>query len=100
VRAITGHGLEELKAAIALRLSENSRGGRQLIGTTAARCRESLTSAAESLEHALSAATQLAGDELIAVELHPSLDHLGQILGTVFTDDILDRIFSKFCIGK
>jgi tRNA modification GTPase len=100
VSAITGHGLEELKAAIALRLSENSRGVRQLIGTTAARCRESLTSAAESLEHALSAATQLAGDELIAVELHQSLDHLGQILGTVFTDDILDRIFSKFCIGK
>ena len=28
------------------------------------------------------------------------LDHLGRILGSVYTDDILDRIFSRFCIGK
>jgi tRNA modification GTPase len=100
VSALTGTGLEELKAAIASQLSHGSSGGRQLIGTTAARCRESLSAAAESLEEALTAANLNAGDEIIAVELHQALDHLGRILGTVFTDDILDRIFSKFCIGK
>ena len=52
------------------------------------------------LREALDAATLSAGDELIAVELHQALEHLGRILGSVYTDDILDRIFSKFCIGK
>ena len=100
VSAITGQGLDDLKAGIAARLSQTTGRSRRLIGTTAARCRESLTSAAASLQEALQAAEHEAGDELIAAEVHQSLDHLGRILGTVYTDDILDRIFSKFCIGK
>lgn len=100
VSAVTGAGLEELKHSIATRLSQQSRGGRQLIGTTAARSRESLLAAEDSIRQALAAAQKSAGEEIIALELHQALDHLGRILGTVFTDDILDRIFSKFCIGK
>ncbi len=100
VSAITGQGLDDLKAAIAAFLSGTTGRSRQLIGTTAARCRESLSAAADSLQQALTAADHNAGDELIAAEVHQSLDQLGRILGTVYTDDILDRIFSKFCIGK
>jgi tRNA U34 5-carboxymethylaminomethyl modifying GTPase MnmE/TrmE len=37
---------------------------------------------------------------LIALELRSALDGLGQVLGLLHSDDILDRIFSKFCIGK
>ena len=40
------------------------------------------------------------GEELIAAEIRLALDELGLILGAVYTDDILDRIFSRFCIGK
>ncbi len=40
------------------------------------------------------------GEELIAAEIRLALDELGHILGAVYTDDILDRIFSRFCIGK
>ena len=100
VSAVSGKGLLELKIAIAQSLTRTSGRSRQLIGSTAARCRESLTGAAGSLNEALSAATESLGDEIVAVELRQVLDHLGRILGTVFTDDILDRIFSKFCIGK
>ena len=39
-------------------------------------------------------------EELLAAEVRATLDHLGQIVGAVYTDDILDRIFSRFCIGK
>ena len=68
---------------------------------TAARCRESLEAVAEALNRAEeSAGVVSVGDELIAVDIREALDHLGRILGVIYTDDILDRVFSKFCIGK
>jgi tRNA modification GTPase len=38
--------------------------------------------------------------ELLALELRGALDELGAMVGAVYTDDLLDRIFSRFCIGK
>jgi tRNA modification GTPase len=38
--------------------------------------------------------------ELLAAELRESLDALGQVLGAIAPDDLLGRIFGKFCIGK
>lgn len=40
------------------------------------------------------------GDEIIAFELRTALDHLGSITGAVTPDEVLGRIFSRFCIGK
>ena len=40
------------------------------------------------------------GDELIALEIREALEQTGRIAGRVYTDDLLDRIFSRFCIGK
>lgn len=93
-------GLEALQDRILERLAEAHRGGRQLIGSTASRCRESLRSAGTSLLAAEEAAELQLGEELVAIEIREALQHLGQIVGQVYTDDILDRIFSKFCIGK
>ena len=71
-----------------------------MLGTTAARCRESLIAAGESLRRAAGAAEACAGEELVAIEVRGALEHLGRIVGAVYTDDVLDRIFSRFCIGK
>jgi tRNA modification GTPase len=38
--------------------------------------------------------------ELLAVELRLALDALGQLVGAVYTEDLLGRVFSQFCIGK
>jgi tRNA modification GTPase len=38
--------------------------------------------------------------EILALELRTALDQLGEMVGAIYTDDLLDRIFSKFCIGK
>ena len=39
-------------------------------------------------------------EDLIAVDLNIALEHLGGILGKTFVDDLLDRSFNDFCIGK
>jgi tRNA modification GTPase len=54
----------------------------------------------QSLKLALAAAHDGAGEEIVAIEIRAALDHLAVILGVVYTDDILDRVFSRFCIGK
>ena len=38
--------------------------------------------------------------ELIAIHLQDAIDSLGQVLGTHVKVDVLDQIFSRFCIGK
>ena len=38
--------------------------------------------------------------DLAAVEVQAALDHLGDIVGLTTVDDVLDRIFAEFCIGK
>ena len=94
----TGQGIEELKRAIETALSSES-GDASVVAGTAARCRESLLHAAEALHRARSAAAQL-GEEFVAAEVRAALDDLGHVVGAVYTEDILDRIFSRFCIGK
>ncbi|MGQ0634406.1 MAG: tRNA modification GTPase [Planctomycetaceae bacterium] len=100
VSAQTGQGLGALRAAVAARRAGQSRGDAPLLATTAVRCREGLAAAAVALDRALAIAREEADDELLAIEIRDSLQELGKIVGAVYTDDLLDRIFSKFCIGK
>ena len=92
-------GLEQVQTAVVSCLHSSMESNRML-GSTAARCQDSLRGASGALTRAQSAAMKALGDELIAVELREAVDHLGHVAGRVFTDDILDRIFSRFCIGK
>ena len=39
-------------------------------------------------------------NDILAMEIRQALHHLGEITGEITTDDLLDNIFSKFCIGK
>jgi len=100
VSAQAGTGLRELTAAIVARLSNPAGGARQLVGSTAARSRDSLLKSRAALDRALNIARREADQELLAIEVREALDELGKIAGAVYTDDILDRIFSRFCIGK
>jgi tRNA modification GTPase len=38
--------------------------------------------------------------DLLALDIRQALHHLGEITGKVTTEDLLENIFSKFCIGK
>ena len=100
ISAASGRGIELLRSALRQRLFGAQSARSELLGTTAGRCRDSLQRTIQSLEHAKSAATERRGDELIAIEIRQALLELSAILGEVYTDDILDHIFSNFCIGK
>ena len=100
VSSHTGDNLDRLKfeisaTAVALSTSENA-----VVGSTLLRTRESLRLAAGSIAGALEAAMNDYGQEIVAAEIRQALDALGQIVGTVYNDDILDLVFGRFCIGK
>ena len=98
--SLTGHGLRELRTALADAVLTATHAESSVVSSTAVRCRESLRLAAEAIDQARQLASARAGDELIASELRLALAELGKIVGVVYTDDILDRLFGRFCIGK
>jgi len=75
-------------------------GDAQVVPLTAARCAASLRAASHSIQFAKDALLRSVGDEVIASEIRLALDEIGIVAGTVYTDDILDALFSRFCIGK
>ncbi|MGW8325270.1 MAG: tRNA uridine-5-carboxymethylaminomethyl(34) synthesis GTPase MnmE, partial [Desulfobacterales bacterium] len=57
----------------------------------------------KSLEFAVSASEELrrgTSFELIAIDIKETLDKLGEIVGAVAKEEVIDQIFSRFCIGK
>jgi tRNA modification GTPase len=100
VSAHTGAGLVALRQEIARALSLQNASDAGVLGSTLARCRDSLERATAALTRAVDLAVEGGGDEFLATDVREALDELGQITGAFYTDDLLDRIFSKFCIGK
>lgn len=95
VSAKTGEGVEALVRAICELYSEGSAGG-ELI--TNERHISALTAAKRALENAKNSLCYTADCTLI--DLRSAYDELGQITGKTATEDIVDEIFSKFCVGK
>lgn len=96
--AKSGEGLEELKRL----LVREVRGARKSRAISAAprRWRAGLEEAVAALEEAMALSAGREGAELVAPPLRRAIDALGEIVGAVYTEDLLDRIFSRFCIGK
>jgi tRNA modification GTPase len=97
--AATGEGIGALRLAVARAVRVPADSGQMPAGT-AARCHGSIRSAQAALEAGARTIRAAGGDELVAFDLRLAVDELGKVVGAVVTDDILDRIFSRFCIGK
>ncbi|MBI1313363.1 GTP-binding protein [bacterium] len=100
ISAFTGDGLATLRKLLIDRLVADASETSELLGSTAARSRTALKRAVSSLDTARTEAQFGSGDELVAVEIREAIASLGEVVGAVYTDDLLDRIFSRFCIGK
>lgn len=97
-----GEGLEGLKLAIESGLQKAMELGESVsvVGSTIRRAADSLRLAADSLAAAIEAAEFRLGEEIVAAEIRESLNALGLVVGAIYTDDILDLVFGRFCIGK
>ena len=67
---------------------------------TRERHRERLSNSQDSLSKAVDAINQNLSSEFIAADLRLSLESLGEITGETYSEDVLNRIFQEFCIGK
>jgi tRNA modification GTPase len=96
-----GSGIEELKSKIyEVLLGRNSRMEGAEVVITELRHKLALEKTNESLISFLKALEVGESPEFTAVDLRLALDSLGEITGEATTEDVLARIFSKFCIGK
>jgi len=98
VSARTGSGIGDMKKELRRRLV----GGAILEDpiVTDGRHARALEDAAAALERALRAAADGLTEELLLEEMHQARRHLGAITGEFGTEELYDRIFSTFCIGK
>jgi tRNA modification GTPase len=70
------------------------------VEVTNSRHKHALSLAQKSLVHARNSAEANMSQEFIALDVREALDHLGKITGETTNEDILEEIFSTFCIGK
>jgi tRNA modification GTPase len=99
ISALTGQGLEELKQAVVdLALAGGVRQEGEII--TQARHHLHLAAGLDCLLKAQEMLSPAAPWELVAEELRAAVRELGEVTGEEVGDDILERIFAQFCIGK
>ncbi len=93
-------GMDALEVAICEALiGDEPRVGESPIVTNA-RHQDALRRAQEGLGYAVESLENGMPPDLVTVDLRIALDALGDIVGKTTTEDILDRIFSQFCVGK
>ena len=98
VSSVTGQGLEALEAAIAALFPLPEAPAGEIL--TNARQRDAVARAAEALRAALEAMEQGLTPDLVLTETEGAMAALGELTGRSVREDVTDRIFRRFCVGK
>lgn len=98
--ATQGLGQDDLREA--LKKMGSSASGREDEGLFIAHLRHkmALEEALRNLDQALEGLEKEQSEEIIAIDLRGALDGLGEIIGSTTNEEVLNRIFQDFCIGK
>ena len=100
VSARTGAGIEALRLRLEEAVTAGTVGSNEGAFITNVRHRDLLAKAAAALTRAERGARDGVTEEYLLLDYREALDRLGEITGEVGVDDIYDRIFKSFCIGK
>ncbi len=98
--AQAGTGLEDLRDAVRGGLLDHGLEAPEGVMITHLRHQTALVRARESLDHVLDSVGHRMPPECIALDLRAAINAIGEIIGETRTDEVLDRIFQEFCIGK
>ena len=99
ISAVTGEGIDDIVSRLSTLATIQADVGAESVILTRARHREAVMEALESVDRALENGHSQ-GVELLAEDLRLAARAIGRITGHVGVEDILDRLFSTFCIGK
>ncbi|MDR1127308.1 MAG: tRNA uridine-5-carboxymethylaminomethyl(34) synthesis GTPase MnmE [Treponema sp.] len=100
VSAKTGQGLDDLAQAIVQALRVSGDESTTSVGIASVRQKDLIDSAVDCLSSALALSEKREPLDVIAPLVRTAIDALGEITGQVSTADILETMFSKFCVGK
>ena len=100
ISALEGEKIDELKKLMKQRALENKHYDASSLLVTSSRHRDALQKAQEHVESALQALDRGMTGDFLSIDLRAALKELGTITGEITTEDVLDSIFSRFCIGK
>ena len=95
--ARTRQGIGELEQVLIERARQHASSS---VAPSTSRCRHHIEACLRHLCQAHDSVLNQEPPEMLAVDLRAALEHLGEMTGAVYTDELLDRIFSRFCIGK
>ncbi len=97
---LTGSGLSDLEETIAELVLAGKALQRDSVLVTSARHQDALRRAAQHLQASLATLEQGLPLDFVSIDLRTAFDALGEVTGEAVSEDLLDRIFSEFCIGK
>jgi tRNA modification GTPase len=99
ISCLTGEGLPELQNEILARITKQNLKPESPVAINT-RHRDCLRRALESCDRATTAQTEGLSPEYAAIHLNEALSAVGEVIGVVDVEQILDSVFSQFCIGK
>lgn len=100
ISALEDEKINELKKLMKQRALENKHYDSSSLLVTSSRHRDALEKAQKNVHSALRALDQGMTGDFLSIDLRSALKDLGAITGEITNEDILDSIFSRFCIGK
>lgn len=100
ISCISGQGLAELKQRLIMIINRKVPDLTSGVIVTSARHQEKLTAARDAVKEAGRRLHEGDSPEIVAFELRRATDALDEITGRIYTEEVLGRIFSSFCIGK
>ena len=93
-------GIQNLKRSIITKISKESQKFSDDLIVTNIRQKKVLEGVSKYLQNARKTIKENQGYEFASVDLQEALNLIGEISGETATDDILNKIFSNYCIGK